>query len=506
MFSSNKVNDDDLSSLLRHSPTDIASRLIGMLQTESQSHYLRRSYLPRPPSSVAGHVMNHCQTTRSSIHGSTIHTRKENNRVTTETRSTVVGWLYECVEYLGIPRDCVDVAMGYVDRVVPPSNSNLNLNLLSTLTENDDADYLNDVLSSAISYAPSYQLVALTSLYIATKLCRQSTKSKLSKMQSSRIDSLKHTLEVRDFVNVSHGIYTIKEIIDTERSILAKLDWRLSCPTGLTIAQHAIVLYCTNTADAKVTSTSSSSSSHAEASNLVQSVTSMIERSVLNYDISTSALPSTIAYAAILATLDPDYRYGSLRESSFGRTLRMYGIVEEFDVSTSRMVDGVRAMMLIDTLKTNSRYLHERLVGSGSIEGRRIGSTATTIRRVYNKVVEDEQYRNDEQDARPLSLERRSLSTSDSPIDVSDFHLSYLDRNRFTDEKMGKKMENMKVEKKRKKFRRITVPSNPRYYNIDKIPSTIVIAPLDTHSTTSSLSSISTLKARSSAMRRSIDP
>ena len=229
----------------------------------------------------------------------------------------------------------------------------------------------------------------------------------------------------------------------------------------------------------------------------------MIERSVLNYDISTSALPSTIAYAAILATLDPDYRYGSLRESSFGRTLRMYGIVEEFDVSTSRMVDGVRAMMLIDALKTNSRYLHERLVGSGSIEGRRIGSTATTIRRVYNKVVEDEQYRNDEQDARPLSLERRSLSTSDSPIDVSDFHLSYLDRNRFTDEKMGKKMENMKVEKKRKKFRRIG-RSNTRY--IDKIPSTIVIAPLDTHSTTSSLSSISTLKARSSAMRRSIDP
>ena len=497
MSSSNKVNDDDLSILLRHSPTDIASRLIGMLQTESQSHYLRRSYLPRPPSSGAGHVMNHCQTMRSSIHGSTIHTRKENNRVTTETRSTVVGWLYECVEYLGIPSDRVEVAMGYVDRVVPPSNSNLNLNLLSTLTENDDADYLNDVLSSAISYAPSYQLVALTSLYIATKLCRQSTNSKLSKMQSSRIRSLKGSVEVRDFVNVSHDIYTMKEIIDTERSILAKLDWRLSCPTGLTIAQHAIVLYCVNTANVKVTS--KSSSSHAEASNLVQSVTSMIERSVLNYDISTSALPSTIAYAAILATLDPDCRYGSLRESAFGRTLRMYAIVEEFDVSTSRMVDGVRAMMLIDTLKTNSRYLHERLVGSGSVE-ERIGSTATTIRRVYNKAVEEN---NDEQDVRPLSLERRSLSTSDSPIDVSDFHLSYLDRNRFTDEKMGKKMENMKVEH-RKRFRRITVSSNTRYSssNIDKIPSTIAIAPLDTHSTTSSLSSISTLKARS----RSIDP
>jgi len=497
MSSSNIVNDDDLSSLLRHSPTDIASRLIGMLQTESQSHYLRRSYLPRPPSSGAGHVMNHRQTTRSSIHGSTIHTRKENNRVTTETRSTVVGWLYECVEYLGIPRECVEVAMGYVDRVVPPSNSNLNLNLLSTLTENDDADYLNDVLSSAISYAPSYQLVALTSLYIATKLCRQSTKSKLSKIQSSRIRSLKGSVEVRDFVNVSHDIYTMKEIIDTERSILAKLDWRLSCPTGLTIAQHAIVLCCVNTANVKVTSTSSSS--HAEASNLVQSVTSMIERSVLNYDISTSALPSTIAYAAILATLDPDYRYGSLHESSFGRTLRMHGIVEEFDVATSRMVDGVRAMMLIDTLKTNSRYLHERLVGISSssssiVEGRRIGSTATIIRQVCSEVVEENN--NDDQDVRPLSLERRSLSTSDSPIDVSDFHLSYLDRNRFADEKMGKKMENMKVEKKRKKLRRITVSSNTRYSssNIDKIPSTIAIAPLDTHSTTSSL------------RRRSIDP
>jgi hypothetical protein len=51
MFSSNKVNDDDLSSLLRHSPTDIASRLIGMLQTESQSlsrECLILSCLPKP--------------------------------------------------------------------------------------------------------------------------------------------------------------------------------------------------------------------------------------------------------------------------------------------------------------------------------------------------------------------------------------------------------------------------------------------------------------------------
>lgn len=504
MSSFNKVDDDDLPSLLRddllsllhHSPIDIASRLFGMLETENQSHYLRRSYLSRPPSSGAGRSMNHCQT-KSSKHGSTINTRTD-NRVTTETRSKVAGWLYECVEYLGKPRDCVEVAMGYVDRVVPLSNSNLNLNLLSTFTENETADYLNDVLSSAIFDATSYQLVALTSMYIATKLCRLSTKQESSKMQSSRIRSLKRSVEVRDFVNVSHGIYTTKEILDTERSILAKLDWRLNCPTSLTIAQHAIVLYCANNTG---TTATASASSHAAMSSLVQSVTAMIERSVLNYDISTSALPSTIAYASILATLDPECRYGSLRESSFGRTLIMYGIADEFDISTSRMVDGVRAMVLIDTLKTNSRYIHERLlVGGSSIEGRRIGSPATTIRQVYNKVVEENI--SDKQ-----SLERRSLSTSDSPINVSDFHLSYLDCNRFTDEKKGKKMKEKEVEKL-KKFRRITVSSNTRYSsnNIDKIPSTIVLAPLDTHSTISSLSSISTLKARSSAIRRSIDP
>jgi hypothetical protein len=528
MFSSNKVNDDDLASLLRHSPTDIASRLIGMLETENQSHYLRRSYLPRPPSSGAGqyYLMKHGQT-KSSNHGIAINANKDNSRVvttdvTTETRSTVVGWLYECVEYLNIPRDCVEVAMGYVDRVVPPSNSNLNLNLLSTLTENDSAAYLNDVLSSAISDATSYQLVALTSLYIAAKLERQSTKSKQqsTKMQSTKIHSLKRSVEVRDFVTVSHDIYTMKEIIDTERSILAKLDWYLNCPTSLTIAQHAIVLYCTNnTADAKVTSTSSSSSHAAAAtSSLVHSVTSMIERSVLNYDVATSAMPSTIAYASILATLDPECRYGSLHESSFGRTLIMYGIVNEFDITTSRMVDGVRAMLLIDTLKNNSRYLHERLlVSSSSNEGRRIDSTttATTIRQVYNKVVE-EHNNNDQNIRRPLSLEHRSLSTSDSPIDVSDLLLSYdLDCNsRFTDVKMGKKMNDKGVAtEKRKKFRRITVSSsNPRYSssnNIDKIPSTIVMrAPVDTQSTISSLSSISTMKARSSSTRRrhSIDP
>jgi hypothetical protein len=465
--------------------------------------------------------MKHGQT-KSSNHGIAINANKDNSRVvttdvTTETRSTVVGWLYECVEYLNIPRDCVEVAMGYVDRVVPPSNSNLNLNLLSTLTENDSAAYLNDVLSSAISDATSYQLVALTSLYIAAKLVRQSTKSKQlsTKMQSTKIHSLKRSVEVRDFVTVSHDIYTMKEIIDTERSILAKLDWYLNCPTSLTIAQHAIVLYCTNnTADAKVTSTSSSSSHAAAAtSSLVHSVTSMIERSVLNYDVATSAMPSTIAYASILATLDPECRYGSLHESSFGRTLIMHGVVDEFDITTSRMVDGVRAMLLIDTLKNNSRYLHERLlVSSSSNEGRRIGST--TANTMNNKVVE-EHNNNDQNVGHPLSLEHRSLSTSDSPIDVSDLHLSYdLDCNsRFTDEKMGKKMNDKEVAtEKRKKFRRITVSSsNPRYSssNIDKIPSTIVmIAPVDTQSTISSLSLISTMKARSSSTRRrrSIDP
>ena len=132
-----------------------------------------------------------------------------------------------------------------------------------------------------------------------------------------------------------------------------------------------------------------------------------------------------------------------------------------------------------------------------------------------NKVVE-EHNNNDQNVGHPLSLEHRSLSTSDSPIDVSDLHLSYdLDCNsRFTDEKMGKKMNDKEVAtEKRKKFRRITVSSsNPRYSssnNIDKIPSTIVMrAPVDTQSTISSLSSISTMKARSSSTRRrrSIDP
>lgn len=104
-------------------------------------------------------------------------------------RTRVIGWMYSVVDRHMLNRELVYVAMSYLDRY-------LSKHLL-----------VND--------SHTYQLVGMTSLYMALKLYRN--KGKAASMSS--------------FVKLSQGSCTKDDFLNMEQRILDTLDWRMHPPT-----------------------------------------------------------------------------------------------------------------------------------------------------------------------------------------------------------------------------------------------------------------------------------
>jgi hypothetical protein len=90
----------------------------------------------------------------------------------------------------------------------------------------------NETAIKAEDDATVYQLIAISSLFLAAKQAG----NKLSSSSSSLV------IDAEVLARVSHGSYSAKEILDTENIILNALDWRLCAPTAQGFAHELIAL------------------------------------------------------------------------------------------------------------------------------------------------------------------------------------------------------------------------------------------------------------------------
>lgn len=123
-------------------------------------------------------------------------------KITPVDRMRVVGWSYDIVDQCQLSRENVAMAMNMVDRYMS----------------------LNDNPQDILYHRGQYQLLIITALYVSIKINESVT------FPSS------------EFANVTHGMYSMKELEAMERRLLQGLNWRLCIPTPQKIGSQILEL------------------------------------------------------------------------------------------------------------------------------------------------------------------------------------------------------------------------------------------------------------------------
>lgn len=168
--------------------------------------------------------------------------------VDADCRTKMAEWCYQVVDFCKFQRESVEIAMNFLDRYL----------LVDTSVLNDRA---------------TFQLAAMTSLYMAVKI---------------------HEPEAMDPVTVStlsRGTYSAKDIEDMELEILNALQWHVHPPTSISFAREMLSLL----PDDSLTPTQR---------NTVEQISTMqLELAVADYDL-IAVKPSTIAFCSIMNAIE----------------------------------------------------------------------------------------------------------------------------------------------------------------------------------------------------------
>jgi len=139
-------------------------------------------------------------------------------------------------------------------------------------------------------------------------------------------------IDAEILVRVSHGSYSVQEILAMENTLLDALQWRLCGPTSLSVAYHAIALLA-KVVDRKqqqqqqrrgssstAPGSSGSSSNKQRISSVIDFTRLQIELAISDYATSVLRNPSTIALASILNSMEL-LDFTPQEKRSFGRAL-----------------------------------------------------------------------------------------------------------------------------------------------------------------------------------------
>jgi len=174
--------------------------------------------------------------------------------------------------------------MGYVDRFMSSSPASSH-----------NGDKHADVVAEARKDATVYQLVAVSAVFLAAK-------------QDSN-----HAVGAVDadvLTKVSHGSYSVDEILAMENTLLDALDWRLCGPTASGMASHVIALLARQ-----------QGRGDERLSSVVDFARLLVELSVADYETSVLRRPSEVALAAVLNSVEL-LDFAPREKEKFGRALR----------------------------------------------------------------------------------------------------------------------------------------------------------------------------------------
>jgi hypothetical protein len=182
-------------------------------------------------------------------------------------RRKMCEWCYEIVDHFGFDREVVSIAMHYLDRAV------------ALKTESSCADGTTK---------REFQLIAVTSLYIAIKLHGE----------TGSVNGPRRKLRIDVFVELSRGFFQVEVIEEMERTIIHSLDWRLNPPTSLRFINNFLRLL-------PAWSTNEHGTPHAAVAERIYDLARYLsELSVCMTGLSFDFQTSTIAYACILCALE----------------------------------------------------------------------------------------------------------------------------------------------------------------------------------------------------------
>ena len=464
--SNSKANnsiDDDLSSLFHLSTIDITNQLNVMLDNESKVQYQCLDYLHHGYSTrgsggggSSSSRGNSSRSSKSSSSRSTSsashnrHTKKPSIAIiTTSSRSKIVSWLNNCVDYLNISRECVALSMSYVDRFMSSC-------LLPSSSEEREATHVNNVkrdhnvkkehkkiIQQAYNDATIYQLVSLSSLFIAIKQLSSTTISSSATTSSKK----RRDIDAVTLSNLSHNNYTVKEIVTMELVILDVLHWNIMDVTSYSIACYGVallnkVLYKVN--NRVNNSKKDSHSRRAKAvdrkvkeekiSKQIKSIIDFtkiqIESSITSYDTSTLTKPSTVAFAAILNSielLDSSNKLSFTSKEKYVYYDTIFKLID-VDLYDNRMVDKMRDVLhdlfdeQYDGVVTSHNGRHdERKKGSSTSSPNNV-TTAPQDRNDMKIKRKDKKKSGSSVQSMKSGSSVQSISSSKSPTGVDDLY------------------------------------------------------------------------------------
>eukprot|EP00542_Grammatophora_oceanica_P018212 CAMPEP_0194048748 /NCGR_PEP_ID=MMETSP0009_2-20130614/28358_1 /TAXON_ID=210454 /ORGANISM="Grammatophora oceanica, Strain CCMP 410" /LENGTH=309 /DNA_ID=CAMNT_0038694705 /DNA_START=158 /DNA_END=1087 /DNA_ORIENTATION=+ len=162
-------------------------------------------------------------------------------------RQRMCEWMFGLVDHCNFRRDIVAISTAYLDLC---------------LSKDDDI----------IHSRRSYQLAAMTAIYLAMKTYDTSY------------------VKLESLVKLGRGLFQVRDVVEMERRMLAKLDWNIHPPTPMCFLRHYMRLFPT-------TLTASTTYMIAEVSRFVAEISVCLYKFV-KYP------PSVIAFAALLIAMD----------------------------------------------------------------------------------------------------------------------------------------------------------------------------------------------------------
>ncbi|KAL7542601.1 hypothetical protein ACHAXR_012789 [Thalassiosira sp. AJA248-18] len=225
------------------SVNDVADRLTSMQQQEST--YRCRDYII----DAADDDVSTCSSNACCNEGP-----QEQRIIDQDCRSKMVEWSYQVSDFCNFQRETVSMAMNYLDRFLSTASPRAH---------------------QALCDKKEFQLVAMTSLYIAIKLFEPLA------------------MDPGLLVHISHGCYTETDIVEMEEEILKSLQWRVNGPTTHAFLNHIMALL----------PPSAYRNDETTAANLLDFSRFQAEIAVSDYDLSLEKT-STVALASILNSLE----------------------------------------------------------------------------------------------------------------------------------------------------------------------------------------------------------
>jgi len=190
--------------------------------------------------------------------------QSNNEHVNESWRRKICEWSFEVVDHFGFDREVVFIALNYVDRVIA---------------------HTTETTKSCVP-RKEFQLVAVTSLYLAIKLHGE----------TDAAEGNPRKLRINVFVQLSRGTLTIEAIETMERVILSNLEWYVNPPTTVCFVASLLRLLPESWDGQSLHTT--------VASSIFELARYLTELSVSVASFSFHFKISEISYAAIICAID----------------------------------------------------------------------------------------------------------------------------------------------------------------------------------------------------------